>query len=144
MKTLSFGTKLGLAVFIATLISGCAGSVRDHTGMESPHHKTENGRDKTTESIEKSPGIIVHIDPKTGKVKSPAPGELPDHILKPPPDAVKKPPQPLRETLSPVPGGGVVIELDDRFQTPLSATIDAGGKVRFEHKPTMCSPDDNK
>ncbi|MGH7926924.1 MAG: hypothetical protein ACREQV_03930, partial [Candidatus Binatia bacterium] len=69
-------------------------------------------------------------------------GALPGQITQPP---TAKPPLPeLRQTLSPVPGGGVMIDLDDRFHTPLTATIDAGGKVRFEHKPTAPGSGDKK
>jgi hypothetical protein len=48
----------------------------------------------------------------------------------------------LKESQSPIPGGGVMIELDDRFRSPLTATIDADGKLRFEHKANVA--EDNK
>jgi hypothetical protein len=128
---------------LAFCISGCVHITGPVVLTPQLDNAAGNAAEAAHEGIEE-PGMVVHIDPKTGKIVVPpaaaAPGELP----LPPVDAAKKPPEELREMLSPVPGGGVIIELDDRFQTPLSATIDAGGKVRFEHKPTMCSPDDNK
>jgi hypothetical protein len=36
-----------------------------------------------------------------------------------------------------VPGGGVMIDLGERSFTPLTATIDADGKVRLEHVPSQ-------
>ena len=77
---------------------------------------------------------VMPIDPKTGEIITPPAGVLPDPDAQP--AVAKKPLAELRETLSPVPGGGVMINLDERFHTPLSATIDIDGKVKFQHKQT--------
>jgi hypothetical protein len=37
-----------------------------------------------------------------------------------------------------------MIQLDERFHTPLTATIDADGKVRFEHKPAVSGTNDKE
>jgi len=37
------------------------------------------------------------------------------------------------EVPSPVPGGGVKVDLHGRFQSPLIVTIDANGKVKTQH-----------
>jgi hypothetical protein len=49
----------------------------------------------------------------------------------------KEPAAEPHETLSPVPGGGVMIHLGERYFAPLTATIDADGKVRLEHVPSL-------
>ena len=40
----------------------------------------------------------------------------------------------LVERPSVVPGGGVVIDLQSRFRSPLTATVDADGKVTIHHQ----------
>jgi hypothetical protein len=37
------------------------------------------------------------------------------------------------EVQSSVPGGGVKLDLQGRFQSPLVVTIDADGKVKMQH-----------
>lgn len=39
----------------------------------------------------------------------------------------------LEELSSPVPGGGMMIDLKGRFQNPISASIGANGKISIEH-----------
>jgi hypothetical protein len=34
---------------------------------------------------------------------------------------------------APAPGGGVKVDLQGRFQSPLIATVDGNGKVRTQH-----------
>lgn len=82
-----------------------------------------------------APSIIVHVDPKTGKFIVPQNDAVSPQISPRPGEAAKasRPdPQPMQ---SPVPGGGVMIQLGDRFRSPLSGTVDADGKVRFKHEP---------
>jgi hypothetical protein len=134
MKTTSRQTKFGLTALTVTFITGCFGHVSERANSDSRASKLESETGQTVEPTEKLPGIIVHIDPKTGEIITPPAGVLPGPDAQPSVDAAKKPLPELRETLSPVPGGGVMIHLDERFHTPLSATIDTDGKVRFEHK----------
>ena len=136
MKTTSFQIKFGLAALTVTFITGCFGHVSERANSDSRASKLESATGQKAEPTEKAPGIIVHIDPKTGEIITPPAGVLPGPDAQPSVDAAKKPLPELRETLSPVPGGGVMIHLDERFHTPLSATIDRDGKVRFEHKQT--------
>jgi hypothetical protein len=136
MKTTSFQIKFGLAALTVTFITGCFGHVSERANSDSRASKLESATGQTAEPTEKPPGIIVHIDPKTGEIITPPAGVLPGPDAQPSVDAAKKPLPELRETLSPVPGGGVMIHLDERFHSPLSATIDTEGKVRFEHKQT--------
>jgi hypothetical protein len=88
--------------------------------------------------------MVVHVDPTTGKIIAPPQIPLSGEALKAP-EAIAKTPLPvLQQTLSPILGGGVVIHLDERFMTPLTATIDAGGKVRIEHQQTTSDLGDKK
>ena len=134
MKTTSLQIKFGLAALTVAFITGCFGHVSERANSDSRASKLESETRQTVEPTEKSPGIIIHIDPKTGEIITPPAGVLPDPDAQP--AVAKKPLAELRETLSPVPGGGVMINLDERFHTPLSATIDIDGKVRFQHKQT--------
>jgi hypothetical protein len=137
MKTTSLQIKFGLALTV-TFITGCFGHVSERANSDSRASMLESETGQTAEPTERAPGIIVHIDPKTGEIITPPAGALPGPVAQPQPPvgAAKKPLAELRETLSPVPGGGFMIYLDERFHTPLSATIDTDGKVRFEHKQT--------
>jgi hypothetical protein len=40
----------------------------------------------------------------------------------------------LEERPSPVPGGGTMVDLKGRFQSPLTATIDSNGDIKIEHR----------
>jgi hypothetical protein len=84
---------------------------------------------------EQSSGLVVHIDPITGQILPKPPVAPTDPLLDPQqfqsgaaiPYGV--------EVASPVPGGGVKVNLHRQFHHPLFATIDSAGKVRFEHRP---------
>jgi len=83
-------------------------------------------------------GMIIYVDPQTGQfVKGPAPGtvplQLPPHLQ----NAFSTSDQGLVEELSPVPGGGVRVDLQGRFRSPVFATTDANGKLRILHPEQM-------
>lgn len=79
-------------------------------------------------------GMTVYIDPQTGAfLKEPAPGHVPLQLSPQLQDAVSTSHEGLVETPSPVPGGGVKVDLKGRFQSPLFGTIDADGKVKLQH-----------
>ena len=73
-----------------------------------------------------SPGMQVFIDPKTGKL-----------LEQPPEGAVLGAPSPaLPEPVqveSPVPDGGVMVDVQGRFDTPLEATTGPDGKPVIRH-----------
>ena len=79
-------------------------------------------------------GMTIHIDPKTGAILSqPAPGS---EALQFTPDqqrAFSTSQQGLREVAGTEPGGGIKVDLQGRFQSPLIATMGADGKVRMQH-----------
>ncbi len=79
-------------------------------------------------------GMTVYVDPQTGAfVPEPAPGleavELSPQLR----NALSTSHDGLIETASPLPGGGVRLDLQGRFQSPMVVTIDANGKLRMRH-----------
>ena len=79
-------------------------------------------------------GMMIYIDPQTGAIlKEPAPGTVPLQLTPELQNALSTSHQGLVETPSSVPGGGVKVDLQGRFQSPLVVTIDADGKVKMQH-----------
>jgi hypothetical protein len=77
--------------------------------------------------------MTIHLDPQTGQPTREATEAMPLQLA---PDEEKRfstSHSGLVESLSPVAGGGVLVDLQGRFHSPLTATIDATGKVRIEH-----------
>ena len=78
--------------------------------------------------------MMIYIDPQTGAIlKEPAPGTVPLQLTPDLQKALSTSDQGLVEVLSSVPGGGVTVDLQGRFQSPLFVTIDANGKVKMQH-----------
>jgi len=81
-----------------------------------------------------APGMVIHVDPQTGAIlKEPAPGTVPLQLSPQLTNSLSTSHQGLVETPSSVPGGGVKVDLQGRFQNPLIVTIDADGKVKMHH-----------
>jgi hypothetical protein len=79
-------------------------------------------------------GMIIHIDPQTGELrKTPAPGTVPLQLSPQERNAFSTSHQGLVEMPSSVPGGGVKLDLQGRFQSPLVVTIDRDGKIKMQH-----------
>ena len=79
-------------------------------------------------------GIVIYIDPRTGAIrKEPAPGTVPLQLSAEIQNALSTSHQGLVAVPSSVPGGGMIINLQGRFQSPLLATIDADGKLKIQH-----------
>jgi hypothetical protein len=80
--------------------------------------------------------LIIHVDPQTGAViPAPAPGTAPLELSAQERNALSTSHEGLTEVQSSVPGGGYSIDLQGRFQSPLTATIGPDGKVRIGHEP---------
>lgn len=141
MQSFIFG-KAALGALLVSLASGCAAHIPEKTRPEPYLSRSDLGEvapadSQGAEPAEKAPGIIVYIDPQSGEI-TPGPGAAwPAQRGQQSLGSVGQPVSDLQETLSPVPGGGVMIHLGERFSTPLSATIDAEGKLRVEHLPTL-------
>ena len=139
-----FRSKLGLGVLIVTFISGCVGHTRGEISSEPQISNLNGATDAKTKPKENAPSIVVHVDPKTGQIITPLAGALAGQILQPQGDTSKQPVAQPQQTISPVPGGGVMIYLDERFMTPSTATIDADGKVRVEHQSSVSDSNEKK
>ena len=88
-------------------------------------------------------GMIIYIDPQTGAIlNEPAPGTVPLQLTPKLQNALSTSHQGLVET--PAAGGGVKIDLQGRFQSPLVATIDANGNLRIQHLHEMPESGHNK
>lgn len=117
-----------LAALLATALglAMAAGSAECQTFLE------EGPPVAAAEVSEVAGGIVVYIDPVTGAIlEAPAPGSIGLPLT-----------SALLQELStssagldqvPIPGGGVIVDLRGRFQSPLIATIDAQGAIRTQH-----------
>ncbi len=77
------------------------------------------------------------VDPKTGKLGVPPAKPGPPTEAVPPSAAFSTSDEGLVETLSPEPGGGVMVDLEGRFQSPLTITRDSDGNITIEHAPSV-------
>jgi len=78
-----------------------------------------------------SAGQVAHIDPKTGKfVAAPTAPQPEAGIMER--AATQMSFEGLEEVQSPVPGGGVIVDLKGRFRIPLVATVDENGQVTVD------------
>jgi hypothetical protein len=89
---------------------------------------------KATAAPEVGSGMTIYIDPQTGEIRpDPAPGTVPLQLTPEQRNAFSTSHEGLVEVPSTEPGGGVKLDLQGRFQSPLVGTIDADGKVRTQH-----------
>ena len=149
MRRSTLRNKATLGALLATFASGCVTHVSEPVNPEPSLLRSEAVQlipagTRKTEPGEKAPGIVVYIDPQTGEFTNQPSGRLP---VQGPQQSLEKAGEPVSqpdEILSPVPGGGVAIHLGERGLTPLTATIDADGKLRLEHLPSLPDSSDNK
>ena len=154
MKRVILQSRVVLTVLLVVFAGGCAANMAAPIAINELATSAERSRppfdtarssdaaQPDTAASGRASGLVAHIDPTTGEF-------LPD----PPADRVAPPraaeaakasaPQ-LYEVPSPTPGGGVMIDLQDQFQTPLAATMDADGKVTVKHKPMSPAGAENK
>jgi hypothetical protein len=92
-----------------------------------------------------APGLTIYIDPQTGAIlKEPAPGTVPLQLTPQLQNAFSTTHHGLAEVLMTAPGGGVKVDLQGRFQSPLFATVDANGKIKIHHLREATEPGDRK
>lgn len=82
-------------------------------------------------------GMKIHIDPQTGQLTKEQAAQVPLQLSPGEENALSTSHQGLVESLSPAPGGGVIVDLQGRFRHPLFATVDAAGKVTIRHLDRM-------
>ena len=85
-----------------------------------------------------SSGLRVYIDPLTGEFG------VPPQLEAPYAHAYSTSQEGLVETPSPVPGGGVMVDLQGRFLSPLTATVGADGKIKMRHAPCVEASEDKE
>ena len=79
-------------------------------------------------------GLRVYIDPETGALTTPPAGERrfdSVELLQ----AMDTSHEGLEERPSPVPGGGMIVDLKGRFQSTVFATLDSDGNASITHTP---------
>ena len=75
------------------------------------------------------------VDPQTGALtREPAPGTAPLELSPAEKNAFSTSHEGLVEVPSTVPGGGFKLDLQGRFQSPLTATVGPDGKVTTQHQ----------
>ncbi len=95
---------------------------------------TASQQPKAVDASKLTPGMMIYIDPQTGTISTePAPGTVPLQLTPKLLDALSTSDQGLVEVPSPALGGGVFIDLQGRFQTPLFAIIGPDGTVKIRH-----------
>lgn len=113
----------------------------------SPHATTtvaEKRGEKTVHSPREAAGIRVYINPTTGEILEPSAGALAVETPESLAEAFNTSSAGLVETPSPVPGGGIILDLQGRFHSPLVATQEADGKISIEHMPVVPSSGEKK
>lgn len=122
-------------VFLA--LTGCSSMERS-----APSQNLQQGYSKSTtpQNTDKkvlpamNGGLNVYIDPQTGEfIQEPRPGQEALKITPEMQNATSTSSEGLVEEISPVPGGGVMIDLKGRFQSPLIITQDPAGKQKTRH-----------
>ena len=90
-------------------------------------------------------GMVIYIDPQTGAIlKESAPGTVPLQLTPELQNALSTSDQGLVESPISVHGGGVKVDLQGRFRSPLFATTDANGKVTIHHLHETPEPGEKK
>ena len=79
-------------------------------------------------------GTVVYVDPQTGAIlREPAPGTLRLQVTPQEQNALSSSHQGLVQEPAAVPGGGIKLDLQGRFQSPMVVTIDANGVAQVRH-----------
>lgn len=82
-----------------------------------------------------TPGMRVYVDPETGQPTAPPP----DAAVEAAPLAQQRSGEGLVE--EPLPGGGVKVDLQGRFRTPLVVKVAPDGSAHVEHGSSSGGPD---
>ena len=129
---------LGLAACFMAVPAG-----HTQTGADTPAPPSPAGKPDPAPSG--TPGMRVYVDPQTGAVlPGPPPGAVPLPLTPQEQNQLSTSHEGLVGVPSAVPGGGVRIDLQGRFQSPLIGTIGTDGKVKIEHLGEQHEPGDKK
>ena len=135
-------------VFVIILIALCINCNRENppsisdgakeTDIEytTPSRNTMTGQkqnEKNLTVIRNDKALNVYIDPLTGEFITPEEAEVLPEERSSSSAAYNTSHEELEEQPSPVPDGGMMIDLKGHFQSPLTATIDSNGDITIEH-----------
>ncbi len=84
-----------------------------------------------------SAGMRVRIDPDTGQFKNPSADAPPTKLPPAHANAFSTSSRGLSQQPSPTPGGGVMVDVQGRFLSPLTATLSPEGKLTIQHLPSQ-------
>lgn len=76
----------------------------------------------------------AYIDPDSGELVASPEGDVRAVEASTVPSTLSTSVEGLEEEPSPVPGGGMMIDLKGRFSKPLSATVEDSDKPKIEHQ----------
>ena len=122
-KTSRFGHRLVMGLFgVAACIAAIGQPAAAEDAAPKPQAAPAPGQ----------AGMIVNVDPQTGQIlPAPAPGTPAPQMTPADQNRMSTSFQGLVER--PAPGGGFMVDLQGRFQSPLMATIGPDGKVTVFH-----------
>jgi hypothetical protein len=135
MKQTTYWKKIRLNALInIILLNAWVALVPQPTGATEPQQPAATSPAISGSAPQKDPGMKIFVDPKTGEISKPAPQPVLPEAAQRSFEAVKEPLPELLEMPSPRPGGGVMIDLQGQFRSPLKATRDADGKLSIKHQ----------
>lgn len=112
---------------------------KPYTAIEGAVNSTTGpaiGRDLNEISISRpnADGVQkAYVDPESGERVGPPEHDVPANAEPIEASALSESPEDLEEKPSPVNGGGMMIDLKNRFRSPISATIENNGKIKMGH-----------
>ena len=102
-------------------------------GDQQPASSEPPAQPVATTTAQATAGWRAYIDPETGELTDPPAGSAASQSEA---AAFSTSHAGLRERPSPVPGGGMMVDLQGRFRSPLVATRGADGKLTIHHPDT--------
>ena len=129
MKNLAFLMIVLMALFNCSEGSPPGGS--EKVGQTDGRVAADQTSNKIQNTIPKGAGSQkAYLDPETGELIPPSEheGAEADRAESTSPSADAKPAEEIVEEKSPVPGGGVMVDLKDRFRNPSGATVESESK----------------
>ena len=137
------GVAIGLSRFLPVFALGLWFFSIEPATADKPH-QAEAGKSRhncaepaSVGAPQGSAGLRAFVDPQTGKLAAPPAGGRPDDLPVPQAD-LSTSDEGLVEVPLPAPGRGVMVRLQGRFRSSLTATVDPDGKTRIRHE-TPCA-----
>jgi len=149
MKRRSYGNQITRGFLNLLGFAACFGlAALPASAEEGPLASTQTQAEsagKPAAVPEGAAGMKVYIDPQTGAIRTtPAPGTEPLQLTPQEQNSLSTSHEGLVEVPGTQPGGGMKLNLQGRFQSPMMGTIDANGKVKMQHLGEMPESGDKK